>query len=117
MKTHIIITVLAFTLSPLRGDDSMPIFHKNDVILFQGDSITDGGRQRDGNDFNHIMGQDYGYIIAAQIGLQFPDRNLNFLNRGIGGNTVKDLAGRWILFGARVLMIMRKSTINFSQTR
>jgi lysophospholipase L1-like esterase len=95
MKTHIIITVLAFTLSPLRGDDSMPIFHKNDVILFQGDSITDGGRQRDGNDFNHIMGQDYGYIIAAQIGLQFPDRNLNFLNRGIGGNTVKDLAGRW----------------------
>jgi lysophospholipase L1-like esterase len=93
VKASLILAILA--LHPLRADDPMLIFHKNDVILFQGDSITDGGRQREGSDFNHIMGQDYGYIIAAEMGLQFPDRNLDFLNRGIGGNTVKDLAGRW----------------------
>lgn len=90
-----VLALLLLSFNSAWADDSMPIFHKDDVILFQGDSITDGGRQREGNDFNHIMGQDYGYIIAAQIGLQFPDRNLTFLNRGNSGNTVKDLAGRW----------------------
>jgi lysophospholipase L1-like esterase len=73
----------------------LPIFHPNDVILFQGDSITDGGRQRTGTDFNHIMGQDYAYILAAQIGAEYPERNLTFLNRGISGEQVRDLAARW----------------------
>ena len=72
-----------------------PFFHSNDVVLFQGDSITDGGRWRTGNDNNHIMGQDYAYILAAQIGAQSPERNLTFLNRGIGGEQVRDLAARW----------------------
>ena len=67
----------------------------HDVILFQGDSITDGGRQRTGSDFNHIMGQDYAYILAAQIGAQSPERELVFLNRGISGNRVPDLEARW----------------------
>jgi lysophospholipase L1-like esterase len=95
MKHLLILSLLAFLTGPVVADDSMPVFHKDDVILFQGDSITDGGRQRDGMDYNHIMGQDYGYIIAAQIGCQFPERNLTFINRGDSGNTVTDLAGRW----------------------
>jgi lysophospholipase L1-like esterase len=81
-------------ISPVLADDSMPVFHKDDVILFQGDSITDGGRQG-GNDYNHTMGQDYDYIISAQIGCQFPERNLTFINRGNSGNKVTDLASRW----------------------
>jgi lysophospholipase L1-like esterase len=75
--------------------DMLPVFHQDDVVLFQGDSITDGGRKRTGNNYNHIMGQDYGYIIAAQIGALYPERNLNFINRGLNGNCVTDLAGRW----------------------
>jgi lysophospholipase L1-like esterase len=67
----------------------------HDVVLFQGDSITDGGRQRTGNDFNHIMGQDYGYILAAQIGAQSPERELVFVNRGISGDRLPDLEARW----------------------
>jgi lysophospholipase L1-like esterase len=77
------------------GDDKLPCFHQNDIILFQGDSITDGGRQRTGSDYNHIMGQDYGYILAAELGEQYPERNLTFINRGISGNNVVDLAERW----------------------
>jgi lysophospholipase L1-like esterase len=95
MKKLFVLSTLLLLNTPIFADDSMPVFHKDDVILFQGDSITDGGRQREGSDYNHIMGQDYGYILAAQIGLQFPERNLTFVNRGIGGNTVKDLAARW----------------------
>jgi len=67
----------------------------NSVILFQGDSITDGGRWRSGSDYNHIMGQDYGYLLAAELGLKDPERNLTFLNRGISGERVVDLAARW----------------------
>jgi lysophospholipase L1-like esterase len=84
-----LLSTSAFAQQPL------PTFHPNDIIVFQGDSITDGGRQRTGNDFNHIMGQDYAYILAAQIGLEYPDRNLTFVNRGIGGEQVRDLAARW----------------------
>lgn len=80
---------------PAHAADSLAAFHKNDLILFQGDSITDGGRMRTGNDYNHIMGQSYPYIIAAEVGAQYPERNLTFVNRGISGNTVVNLAARW----------------------
>ncbi|HEY9195233.1 MAG TPA: hypothetical protein VIM77_03180, partial [Mucilaginibacter sp.] len=33
------------------------------TILFQGDSITDGGRSYD-KDWNHIMGQSFPYLVA-----------------------------------------------------
>jgi lysophospholipase L1-like esterase len=65
------------------------------VVLFQGDSITDGGRARTGSDFNHTMGQDYAYILAAQIGSEIPERNVRFVNRGNSGERVVDLAARW----------------------
>ena len=81
--------------TPALADGSAPVFHKNDVILFQGDSITDGGRERTGNDQNHGFGQGYAYIIAAQISARFPDRNFRFINRGISANKVTDLAVRW----------------------
>jgi lysophospholipase L1-like esterase len=71
-------------------------FLKQDfTILFQGDSITDGGRAKVGNDLNHTMGQDYAYLLAAQLGAELPERNLHFLNRGISGERVPDLAARW----------------------
>jgi len=72
-----------------------PYLHDGDLILFQGDSITDGGRARTGNDMNHIMGQDYAYLLAAHIGADIPERNIRFLNRGISGERVVDLAMRW----------------------
>ena len=72
-----------------------PFLKEDFVILFQGDSITDGGRQRTGNDLNHIMGQDYAYILAAELGSDVPDRNLHFVNRGVSGERVSDLAARW----------------------
>jgi lysophospholipase L1-like esterase len=95
MKYLTILAFVIFIAVPAFADDSMQVFHKNDVILFQGDSITDGGRQRQGSDYNHIMGQCYAYIIAAQIGALYPERNLTFINRGIDGSSVTDLAGRW----------------------
>lgn len=64
------------------------------VILFQGDSITDGNRGRN-NDPNHIMGHGYAFSIASRLGADYPEKRLNFINRGISGNKVIDLAARW----------------------
>jgi lysophospholipase L1-like esterase len=73
----------------------VPFLHPNDIVLFQGDSITDGGRQRTGSDYNHIMGQDYAYILAAEIGANYPTLNVTFINRGIGSQRVLDFVPRW----------------------
>ena len=63
-------------------------------ILFQGDSITDGNRGRDW-DPNHILGHGYAFIVGAKLGAECAERNWTFLNRGISGNKVTDLAERW----------------------
>jgi len=67
------------------------------VILFQGDSITDAGRNRkrelpnDGSSF----GTGYAYIIASNMLGNMPGKNLTIYNRGISGNKVYQLADRW----------------------
>ena len=63
-------------------------------ILFQGDSITDGNRTRN-NDWNHVMGHGYQYIISSKLWYEHPERKFHFFNRGVSGNKVSDLAGRW----------------------
>lgn len=72
----------------------MPAFRSGARILFQGDSITDGNRGRTA-DPNHILGHGYAFLIAAKYGAMLPERNLTFVNRGVSGNTVADLAARW----------------------
>ena len=62
--------------------------------MFQGDSITDGNRGRSA-DPNHILGHGYVFIIAAKYGAAFPEAKLDFMNRGVSGNTVLDLEKRW----------------------
>ncbi|MCD8742232.1 SGNH/GDSL hydrolase family protein [Mucilaginibacter roseus] len=63
-------------------------------ILFQGDSITDGNRTRD-NDWNHVMGHGYAYLISSRLWFDHPERKFHFFNRGVSGNKVVDLAKRW----------------------
>ena len=86
---------ILLSIAMLPAQEPLPFLHRQDVIVFQGDSITDGGRQRTGMDYNHIMGQDYAYILAAQIGSDSPGRELNFINRGVSGDGIADLAARW----------------------
>ena len=78
----------------LHSADVPAAFRPGTQILFQGDSITDGGRGWTA-DPNHILGQDYAYLIAAKYGAVLPERRLVFLNRGVGGNKVSDLVARW----------------------
>lgn len=63
-----------------------------DTILFQGDSVTDCGRNRD--DF-YNLGPGYPNVIASIFSGFNPDKNVTFINKGISGNRVKDLKNRW----------------------
>lgn len=71
---------------------------KGSVLLFQGDSITDAGRdRRSENKANHagMLGRGYPHIIAGQALAKLPAKDLKIYNRGISGNKVPDLAARW----------------------
>ena len=66
------------------------------VILFQGDSITDGNRIKNNTtDLNHQIGHSYAYIVSGKLGAENPQGNLQFFNRGISGNRLCDLEKRW----------------------
>ena len=96
--TAIIVATFFFLRCPqTMGDEPLkPItaFAKDSRVLFQGDSITDGKRGRS-PDPNHILGHGYVFIIAAKYGAGFAELNLDFVNRGVSGNTVLDLEKRW----------------------
>ncbi|QYR22454.1 SGNH/GDSL hydrolase family protein [Paenibacillus sp. sptzw28] len=70
----------------------MTLIENDAVILFQGDSITDAGRNReDGNS----LGSGYANIAASLFSAQYPQKQVTFFNRGIGGDRVVDLHRRW----------------------
>lgn len=84
---------------------------KDDIILFQGDSITDSGRSRGGlrpgapagavpqpppkPNTTGMLGNGYALMAASQLLLQHADKNLQFYNRGVSGNKVFEMAARW----------------------
>jgi lysophospholipase L1-like esterase len=69
----------------------------NQVILFQGDSITDSGRNKEDQGYNtaRILGSGYPMLAGAYILDKYAPLNLRIYNRGISGNKVYQLAERW----------------------
>lgn len=67
------------------------------VILFQGDSITDAGRNREDKGFNNprALGTGYALLTAAALLEKYAPLNLKIYNKGISGNKVFELAARW----------------------
>ena len=70
---------------------------KDDIILFQGDSITDAGRKKNKDAANQPSALGSGYALIAASGLlyDYPGKNLKVYNRGVSGNKVFQLADRW----------------------
>ena len=61
-------------------------------ILFQGDSITDAGR-----DYSdpHDLGNGYPKYVAEILKEWFPEKEMEFVNLGISGHRTCDLLARW----------------------
>jgi lysophospholipase L1-like esterase len=73
----------------------LPGFSKGSRVLFQGDSITDMKWGRNQSDRNHYLGHSYVYLIAARLGVDMPEVQLDIYNRGMSGHKVADLRVRW----------------------
>ncbi len=67
------------------------LFQSGDKVLFIGDSITDCGRRGDHAPFGH------GYVrkITELITAKYPEREITYVNKGIGGDIVEGLENRW----------------------
>lgn len=77
--------------------NSYSIFEKGNVILFQGDSITDAGREKKKELPNNAgsFGGGYAFLAASHLLNELPEKKLSIYNRGISGNKVFQLADRW----------------------
>lgn len=73
------------------------ILEKDDIILFQGDSITDWGRVRTetGPNTSQALGNSYPFEISCKLLAEQPAKNFKFYNKGIAGNKVNQLIERW----------------------
>ncbi len=93
-------TAVAQTVTPhiIAQDEEAPLafIRPGDVVLFQGDSITDAGRKRDDNaNSQPALGNGYAWLAAASLLLDRAADNLMIYNRGVSGNKVYQLDERW----------------------
>lgn len=67
-------------------------FDIGEKIVFIGDSITDCGRR---TEEHGPYGKGYVSLVRAFLHARYPAHGLTIVNRGIGGNTIRNLAARW----------------------
>ncbi|WP_313190326.1 SGNH/GDSL hydrolase family protein [Sphingobacterium sp.] len=90
-------TSLANAIDFSTGAKATLSINQGDVILFQGDSITDAGRNKENlnpNDGN-AFGNGYAFMAASTLLNKYADKDIKVYNRGISGNRVPDLINRW----------------------
>ena len=72
------------------------ILEKHDKLILIGDSITDCGRGRPaGEGLFDPYGNGYVNMVKAFLDAHHPESAIRLINKGNGGNTVRELAGRW----------------------
>ena len=69
------------------------IIKPNSRILFQGDSVTDAGRDRE--DFISLAPGSYPAMVAERFRALYPELPVEFLNRSVSGDTSEMMAARW----------------------
>src|ERR1700749_1555489 len=94
LKTTTVATVAA-TVSPwlVSAKEIIPKHKKiklkeNAVVLFQGDSITDAGRDKTNIDYNNLpaLGNGYASLVAAQLQYDNAAKKIKIYNRGVSGD-------------------------------
>ncbi len=74
-----------------------PDFPGAATVVFQGDSITDAGRDKESTKANDFRNMGYGYAMLACAELMggYPKTSWKLYNRGISGHKVPQLDARW----------------------
>ncbi|MFB6365335.1 SGNH/GDSL hydrolase family protein [Paenibacillus elgii] len=72
------------------------LLNKGDKLLFIGDSITDCERKKpEGEGLFGALGKGYVSFVDALLQAVYPALGIRVVNKGISGNTVRDLKARW----------------------
>lgn len=72
------------------------LLQKGEKLLFIGDSITDCERSKpDGEGLFGALGKGYVSFIDGLLRAVYPELAIRVVNKGINGNTVRDLRARW----------------------
>lgn len=72
------------------------IIPPNSKLVMIGDSITDSERARpDGEGLFDALGKGYVSLVDGLLTARYPARRIRVVNKGLGGNTVRDLRDRW----------------------
>ncbi|WP_167617977.1 GDSL-type esterase/lipase family protein [Maribellus sediminis] len=89
--------IVSSCVSKEAGSAAPSIIETGDTILFQGDSITDAGREKTKELPNNgsSFGGGYAFLAASNLLNAMPEKGLTIYNRGISGNKVYQLADRW----------------------
>lgn len=67
-----------------------------DVLIFMGDSVTDADRVKpDGEGLFNAYGFGYVNMINNFLHVYEPDKNIRVINKGLSGNTSRDLLARF----------------------
>lgn len=93
---HINTICFAPFLRGCRSNQNTIKIHSNSTLLMIGDSITDCGRVSPVAEvFRDSLGYGYVKLIHNLLAVASPQRHIRIINRGISGNTVRNLAARW----------------------
>ena len=91
--------IVSASISPANKNKSKKysLFQKGNTVLFQGDSITDAGREKEKELPNNSrsFGSGYAFLAASVLMNDLAELDLTLYNRGISGNKVFQLADRW----------------------
>ena len=89
--------IVSSCISNEAGTTASACFEKGNTVLFQGDSITDAGREKTRELPNNgaSFGGGYAFLAASHLLNAMPEKELKIYNRGISGNKVYQLADRW----------------------
>ncbi len=68
------------------------LFSAKEKLLFIGDSITDCGRR---TEERKPLGNGYVKVITGMLDASYGDYELEYFNRGVGGDTILHLEARW----------------------
>src|SRR5699024_10230008 len=69
---------------------------KSQKLLFIGDSVTDCERAKPhGEGLFQALGNGYVSIIDSFLQSTYPELGIRVVNKGLSGNTVRDLKARW----------------------
>ena len=72
----------------------MKIQPKSKLVMI-GDSITDCGRNYDPSYSEEVLGDGYVRLVSDFLKSTYPESGIEIVNKGISGNTVRDLKKRW----------------------